>query len=99
MKMFKKRQRDNPVNQIEEDNNNNQLSNMSEVLKRRREAKREKKNEEAIKHAEVSATQSEQRIEEKPITAAPVDYSNVRDEKAMCDSKSGVGSSKRPNPN
>ena len=74
---------------------------MSEVLKSRREAKRVMKNDEAIMRAEVSAPKSGQRHEDlpidKPVTAASVDYSNQGDTKAMCDSNSGVGSSKRPN--
>ena len=83
-----------PVDQISEhskDNYSKQLSNISEVLKRRRETKHEKKNVKAIMGAEVSATQSGQRNEDssidKPTTAAPVNYSNQRDKKAMFDSK------------
>ena len=104
MKMFKKRYRNYPVNQISEnskDKDNNQLSNVSEVLESRREAKRVTKNDEAIIQAEVSATQSGQRNEDlsikKPVTAAPMDYSNQGSKKAMCDNNSGVGSSKIPN--
>ena len=95
-----------PVDQISEhskDNYSKQLSNISEVLKRRRETKHESKNDEAIVRTSVDTTQSGQRNEDlsidKPITAAPVDYSNQKDKKAMRDIKSGVDSSKRPNPN
>ena len=76
---------------------------MSEVLKSRREAKRVMKNDEAIMRAKVSATKSRQRNKDssigKPVTTAHVGFSNQGDTKAMCDNDSGVGSSKRPNPN
>ena len=74
---------------------------MSEVVKSRRKAKRVTKNDEAIMRVEVSTTKSghEDLSIDKPVTAAPVDYSNQGDKKAMCDNNSGVGSSKRPNSN
>ena len=106
MKMVKKRYRNDPADQISEhsnDNGNNQLSKVSVVLKSRRKVKRVMKNDEAIMRAEVNAMKSGQRNEDlsidKPVTAAPVDYSNQGDTKAMCDNDSEVGSSKRPNQN
>ena len=106
MKMVNKRYRNDSVDQIAEhskDNDDHQLSNMSEVLKSRREAKRVMKNDEAIMRAEVIATKFGQRNEDssidKPVTTGPVGYNNQRDTKAMCDNDSGVGSSKRPNSN
>ena len=70
----------NPVGQISEhskDNDDNQLSNMSEVLKSRRKAKRVMKNDEAIMRAIINATKFGQENEDlqidKPGTAAPMD--------------------------
>ena len=98
--------RNHPVDKIEEnlkDNDNNQLSNLSEVLKSSREAKRVMKNNEAIKRAQVNATKSEERNEDssidKTVIAAPMDHSKQGYTKAMCGNNSGVGSSKRPKSN
>ena len=105
-KIVNKRTKPESIGQISEhskDNDDNQLSNMSEVLKSRREAKRVMKNDEAIMRAEVNTTKFRQGNEklqiDKPVTAAPVDYSNQGGKKAMYDNNSGVGSSKRHNSN
>ena len=80
MEIVNKEAKNNPVGTISEhskDIDDNQLSNMSKVLKSRRKAKRVMKNDEAIMRAEVNATKFEQENEDlqinKPGTAAPMD--------------------------
>ena len=79
-RLISKTVKNNPVGQISEhskDNDDNQLSNMSEVLKSRRKAKRVMKNDEAIMRAKVNTTKFEQENEDlqikKPVTAAELD--------------------------